>query len=40
LRDAQEHVEDPRSTFRESNTSKKFPNYMPLMTKIIEDEMY
>jgi hypothetical protein len=36
LRDAQEYVEAPRSTFRERKTSKKFPNYMALMSNIID----
>jgi hypothetical protein len=35
LRDAQEHVETPRSTFRESRPLKKFPDYMELMRNTI-----
>jgi hypothetical protein len=38
LRDAQEHVETPRSTFRESKPPKKFPDYMRLMSSILESE--
>ena len=37
LRDAHEHVEASRSTFRESRPPKKFPNYMALMTSVIEE---
>jgi hypothetical protein len=36
LRDAQEYVEAPRSTFRERRPPKKFPNYMALMSNIID----
>jgi hypothetical protein len=36
LRDAREHVETPRTTFRESRPSKKFPNYMALMSSILD----
>jgi hypothetical protein len=36
LRDAQEYVEAPRSTFRESRPLKKFLNYMALMSNIID----
>jgi hypothetical protein len=38
LRDAKEHVEAPSSTFRESRPPKKFPNYMALMSSIIDSE--
>jgi hypothetical protein len=38
LRDAQEHVETPRSTFRESRAPMKFPEYMELMTSILDLE--
>jgi hypothetical protein len=38
LRDAQEHVESPRSTFRESRPLKKFPNYMALMSNILDSK--
>jgi hypothetical protein len=38
LRDAREHVEPPRSTFRESRPPQKFPQYMALMTNIIDSE--
>lgn len=34
LRDAQEHVEAPRKTFRESKPLKKFSSYMKLMSDI------
>jgi hypothetical protein len=37
LRDAQEQVEAPRSTFRQRETSKKFPNFMALMSNVIEE---
>jgi hypothetical protein len=37
LKDAQEHVEAPRSTFRESRPPKKFPNFMALMSNVIEE---
>jgi hypothetical protein len=37
LKDAQEHVEAPRSTLRESKPLKKFPNFKALMTKVIEE---
>jgi hypothetical protein len=36
LRDAQEHAEAPRSIFRESRPSRKFPNFMALMNRIID----
>jgi hypothetical protein len=36
LRDAQEHVETPRSTFRERRPPKKFPDYMALMSNILD----
>jgi hypothetical protein len=38
LRDAQEHVEAPRSIFRESRPPKKFPNFVALMSSIIDSE--
>jgi hypothetical protein len=38
LRDAQEKVEAPRSTFRESRPPKKFPNFMVLMSSIIDSK--
>jgi hypothetical protein len=38
LRDAQEKVEAPRSTFRERRPPKKFPNFMVLMSSIIDSE--
>jgi hypothetical protein len=38
LRDALEHVEPPRITFRESRPPWKFPMYMALMTNIIDSE--
>jgi hypothetical protein len=37
LRDAREHVEPPRTTFRE-RSPQKFPTYMALMTNIIDLE--
>jgi transposase InsO family protein len=37
MKDAQEHVEAPRSTFRESRPLKKFPNFMALMSNVIEE---
>jgi hypothetical protein len=36
--DAQEHVEIPRSTNRESEPSKKFPYFRALMCSIINSE--
>jgi hypothetical protein len=36
LKDAWEYVEAPRSTFRESRPLRKFPNYMALMSRIID----
>jgi hypothetical protein len=39
LRDAQEYVGAPRSTFRESRPPKKFPNYMALMSNIIDSSL-
>jgi hypothetical protein len=36
LRDAQEHVEPPSTTFQESRPPWKFPTYMALMTNIID----
>jgi hypothetical protein len=38
LRDAQERVEAPRSTFRESRPPKKFPNFMEIMSSIIDSK--
>jgi hypothetical protein len=38
LKDAQEHVEAPKSTFKESRPPRKFPNYMALMSSIIDVE--
>jgi hypothetical protein len=38
LRDAQEQVEAPRSTFRERRPPKKFPNFVALMSSIIDSE--
>jgi hypothetical protein len=38
LRVAWEHVEPPKSTFRESRPPSKFPQYMALMTNIIDSE--
>jgi hypothetical protein len=38
LWDAQKHVEPPKSTFRESRPPRKFPQYMALMTSIIDSE--
>jgi transposase InsO family protein len=38
LRDAQEHVEAPKTTFRESRPPRKFSTYMALMTNIIDSE--
>jgi hypothetical protein len=38
LRDAQEHVEAPKSTFKESRPSRKFPNYLALLSSIINVE--
>jgi hypothetical protein len=37
-RDVQEQAEAPRSTIRESRPSRKFPNYMALMSSIIDVE--
>jgi hypothetical protein len=37
LRDDQEQVEAPRSTFRESMPPKKFPNFVVLMNNVIEN---
>jgi hypothetical protein len=37
LKDAQEHVEAPRSTVRESRPPKKFPNFMALISNVIEE---
>jgi hypothetical protein len=33
--DAQEHVETPRSTFRERGPQKKIQNYIALMSNIL-----
>ena len=38
LRDAREHVEPPRSTFRESRSPWKFLQYMALMTNITDSD--
>jgi hypothetical protein len=38
LRDAEEHVETLESTFKESRPSKKFPEYMALMSNILDSE--
>jgi hypothetical protein len=38
LKDAQEHVEAPRSTLRETKPPKKFPNFVALMSRIIDSE--
>jgi hypothetical protein len=38
LQDAQEHVEPPRTTFRESRPPQKFLTYMDLMTNMIDSE--
>ena len=38
VRDTQEYVEAPRSTFRESRPPKKFPNYVALIRSIIDSE--
>jgi hypothetical protein len=38
LRDAQENVETPRSTFKENRHLKKFPNHMALMSSILDFE--
>jgi hypothetical protein len=37
LKDAQEHVEAPRSIVSESRPPKKFPNFMALRNNIIEE---
>jgi hypothetical protein len=37
LKNAQEHVEAPRSTFRESMPPKKFPNFMALRSNVIKE---
>jgi hypothetical protein len=37
MKDAQEHVEAPRSIVRESRPSKKLPNFMALMSNIIKE---
>jgi hypothetical protein len=38
LRGVEEHVETPRSTFKERKPLKKFLNYMKLMKKILDSE--
>jgi hypothetical protein len=38
LRDAQEHVEAPRSTFKGSRPSRPFLSYMELMSDIIDSK--
>jgi hypothetical protein len=38
MTDAKEHVEVPRNIFRESKPSKKFPNFVALMSNIIDFE--
>lgn len=38
FKDAWEHVEAPRTTFRESRPPRKFPTYMALITNIIDLE--
>jgi hypothetical protein len=38
LRNAKEHIEAPRSTFRESRPLKKFLNYMALLSCIIDSK--
>jgi hypothetical protein len=38
LKDARKHIEAPRSTFKESRPPRKFPNYMTLMSSIIDVE--
>jgi hypothetical protein len=40
LKDAREHAETPRSTFRESRPPKKFPKYMALMSSVIDYEPF
>jgi hypothetical protein len=40
LRDAHEYVEAPRITLRESRPSKKFSNYMALMSNIIDSKPF
>jgi hypothetical protein len=40
LKDAQEHVETPRSTFIESKPPNKFPNYMALMSNILDSDPF
>jgi hypothetical protein len=37
MRDAQEQVEAPKNTFKESRPSKKFLNFMALMSNVIEE---
>ena len=37
LRNDQKHLEAPQSTFRESRALKKFPNYMALKSKVLEE---
>jgi hypothetical protein len=38
LSDSQEHVKAPRSIFRESRPPRKFPNFVALMSSIIDSE--
>jgi hypothetical protein len=38
LRDAQEHDEAPRNIFGESRPSRKFPNFMALMSSIVDSK--
>jgi hypothetical protein len=38
MKDAQEHVEATRSTFRESRPLKRFPNFMALISSVIDSE--
>jgi hypothetical protein len=38
LREAHEHVETPRSTFRKRGPSKKFPDYMALISNNLDSE--
>jgi hypothetical protein len=38
MRGAKEHVEAPSSTVRERRPPKKFPNYMALMSSIIDSK--
>jgi hypothetical protein len=38
LRDTQKHVEAPKSIFMESRPPKKFPNFVVLMSNIVDSE--